>query len=496
MTTAADERGDIARGGALSLIGASLSAVLGLVLTVVLARSLGDYGSGVVLQAMSVFAIVLSIAKFGLDSTSVWLLPRVLIDDPRDVPAALSTILLLTVATSSVVTLVVQALVPHIWPETSAVGQAVRMAVWFIPAGALVLVMGSAVRALGTVRDYVLLGNIALPALRLPAVTIAAAAASSLTTVSLAWAAPNVLVALLLAVTLMRLQQRPGYARPTRASMRRYGRPIARFASPRTVSAGLEQSLLWLDVLIVGLVAGPAAAGLYGGASRFVQAGLVIDSALRVVVSPRLSSLIHQRDISSTQNLYSIASVWLVLFASPLYIVLAVFSPLILSILGSSFVAGSWALTILCVGATVTFLAGNIHSVLLMSGRSGLASINKAIVLVLNVAGNVLLIPLWGINGAAFAWAVAMVADATLAGVQVWRVVGVRFRIAEVLRALLVGVSTLGVASALAALFLGQSWFAFAVALLAGGAAYVCLCIRLRRRLYLDGLRGVILRRG
>lgn len=370
------------------------------------------------------------------------------------------------------------------------------MAVWFIPAGALVLVMGSAVRALGTVRDYVLLGNIALPALRLPAVTIAAAAASSLTTVSLAWAAPNVLVALLLAVTLMRLQQRPGYARPTRASMRRYGRPIARFASPRTVSAGLEQSLLWLDVLIVGLVAGPAAAGLYGGASRFVQAGLVIDSALRVVVSPRLSSLIHRRDISSTQNLYSIASVWLVLFASPLYIVLAVFSPLILSILGSSFVAGSWALTILCVGATVTFLAGNIHSVLLMSGRSGLASINKAIVLVLNVAGNVLLIPLWGINGAAFAWAVAMVADATLAGVQVWRMVGVRFRIAEVLRALLVGVSTLGVASALAALFLGQSWFAFAVALLAGGAAYVCLCIRLRRRLYLDGLRGVILRRG
>lgn len=68
---------------------------------------------------------------------------------------------------------------------------------------------------------------------------------------------------------------------------------------------GMEQATIWLGVLLVGILAGPAAAGVYGGASRFVQAGLIIDSAIRVVVSPRFSAMLHLKDTKGVQSLYS-----------------------------------------------------------------------------------------------------------------------------------------------------------------------------------------------
>lgn len=99
----------------------------------------------------------------------------------------------------------------------------------------------------------------------------------------------------------------------------------------------------------------------------------MIDSAIRVVVSPQFSSMLHLKDIKGVQNLYGIAAVWLVLFATPIYIVLAFFAPVALSLLGPDFQSGRSSLIVLCIGAIITFLAGNIHSVLLMSGRSGWA---------------------------------------------------------------------------------------------------------------------------
>ena len=50
--------------------------------------------------------------------------------------------------------------------------------------------------------------------------------------------------------------------------------------------------------------------------------------------------------------------------------------------------------------------AGPVDSVLLMAGHSWLSLRNSTVALVVNVGLNVLLIPLYGISGAAIAWAV------------------------------------------------------------------------------------------
>src|SRR5699024_6849766 len=69
---------------------------------------------------------------------------------------------------------------------------------------------------------------------------------------------------------------------------------IGRYAAPRVVSESLSQLLVWLDVLIVGAIAGPAAAGVYGAATRIAAAGSLVDQAIRVVVAPIFSRLLHR----------------------------------------------------------------------------------------------------------------------------------------------------------------------------------------------------------
>ncbi len=67
---------------------------------------------------------------------------------------------------------------------------------------------------------------------------------------------------------------------------------------------------------------------------------------------------------------------------------MAIFAPALMRIPGQRFAPGANVLVVLCIGSIVTFMAGNIHVLLIMSGRSGWAAVNKIVVLSLNVVGN------------------------------------------------------------------------------------------------------------
>ena len=492
----------IARQGVASFLGSATSAIMGFILIVVLARTLGDVGSGVVLQAIAVFTIVLSLARAGMDSAAVWIMPRLVAHDPVRIRSALGTMFFVTAISSSVCAVATALLAPGFAlsgdSHSDEVVRAVTVAGWFLPAGALLLVALAVTRGLGGIVPYMGVGSVGLPVVRSIVVWLAATAGGSFVAVTLAWAAP-LPVALIAVLIIVRFQvRRHERAAETRGSWRPIAalrQSILSYALPRTVSAGLEQTLIWLDVIMVGVIAGSAAAGVYGGASRFVAAGLVIDTALRIVVSTRFSTLLFEKKLVEVEALYRVAATFLVLFGTPIYLLLAVFAPIVLSWLGPGFEQGSTALVILCVGATLAFTAGNIHSVLLMSGRSGWAAINKGVVLLVNVAGNLVLIPLIGITGAALSWAFCMLLDATLAVIEVRRFLGIRMGIGTIAYALLVPVVTFGAPAITLRLTIGATFLALVLAAAVGAILFVGWCALDRKRLHLHDLRIITRRR-
>lgn len=490
------ESRSFAREGVASFLGSATSAIMGFVLTIVLARTLGDIGSGVVLQAVAVFTIVLSLARAGMDSVAIWILPRLAVSDPARVRGTVGLMFLVTALSGTICAIGTIALAPNFAltgdSHASEVASAVSIAGWFLPIGALLLVALAATRGLGGIVPYVSVGSVGLPLVRPLAVWLVAIAGGSFAAVTLAWAAP-LPVALIAAVLVLRFQikrhERVGDVRGAWSVNPALRKSVFAYALPRTLSAGLEQSLIWLDVIMVGILAGSAAAGIYGGASRFVAAGLIIDTALRIVVSTRFSSLLHQNKIAEVESLYRTAATWLVLFSTPVYLVLAVFAPVVLSWLGPGFDQGAQSLAILCVGAILTLAAGNIHSVLLMSGRSGWAAFNKVVVLVVNIAGNLILVPLIGINGAAISWAASMMIDAVLASIEVRRFIGIRLGAGAIAYALLIPTLTIGLPAIVFRMTVGETELAMLLALTGGTALFCAWCALDRNRLHLNDLR-------
>jgi O-antigen/teichoic acid export membrane protein len=125
---------------------------------------------------------------------------------------------------------------------------------------------------------------------------------------------------------------------------------------------------------------------------------------------------------------------------------------------------------------------------LLMSGRSGLAAMNKAIALTANVTGNLVLIPAWGIQGAAVSWSVSMLIDAALAAIEVRRGVGIRTDFRMVAYALIVPVVAFGIPAMAFKVILGANEFALLLALVVGGAFFIAWCFLDRDRLHLHEL--------
>lgn len=468
----------LARSGLTSFVGSLINAGMGFALTLVLARTMGDAGSGVIWQAIGIFSIVLSVSRFGMDSSAIWIFPRLRVSDPAKARGAFVYQLAVSGSFGVVCSAALSIAIPLIRnagdPNLVKVTDALSPLVWFIPVASMMLVCLSITRGLGGVRTFVLVGNIGLPVARPLLVGIVAVSGGTIVAVSVAWAAPllpALMAALLVAWWQIRRLESAAHSTPVWRVSPDLRKKITLYALPRTLSSVLEQGLLWIDVVLVGAIAGSAAAGIYSGASRFVAAGLIIDSALRVVVSPKFSELIHTEQLQELETLYRLASRWLVLLSTPIYVMLAVFAPVALSWLGPEFVEGSRALGILAVGAILTFLAGNIHSVLLMSGHSGWAAINKIVVLVINVVGSLLLIPVWGIEGAAISWAASMLIDAVLAAIEVRILVGIHPRLNTVLQALLIGLLVFGLPALIFRTLLGLSL----PSLLLSGTFSVCV---------------------
>jgi len=192
MSETNQARRSLARGGIVGFVGAAASAVLGFVFTIILSRMLGAEGAGIVTQATGVFAIVMALAKVGLDSTAIYLMPRLSLDAPEEIRATLSFMASMTVGVSTVCVLILEAVAPSIW--NAQVATSTRAVLWFVPIGALTLVASAALRALGNMREYVLVQNLLLPGLRPLLVALAAAFTGSLAFVSVAWAQPFVVV--------------------------------------------------------------------------------------------------------------------------------------------------------------------------------------------------------------------------------------------------------------------------------------------------------------
>ena len=236
----------------------------------------------------------------------------------------------------------------------------------------------------------------------------------------------------------VRLRRRPRRARaadppsrgrersPRRASIGALAREFWAFSAPRGVAAAFQITIIWFDLLLLSHLRDASEVGIYGAASRAVMIGTFALQAIRLAIAPQISRLLARGDRDQAQTVYQTATWWLIVVSWPLFLTLAIFGPALLGVFGPGFDQGATALAILSFAMLVNLGTGNVTVVLLMGGKSSWNLLNTAVALCLNVGLNLVLIPRFGMEGAAIAWAVSIVVDNLMALTEVWLFLGMR----------------------------------------------------------------------
>jgi O-antigen/teichoic acid export membrane protein len=490
----------IAWAGAVNLAGGVTGSVVGLVLAAVVGRQLGTDGAGTYFVVVAAFMIVSNVAELGADTGLVRFVAAARATGRRqDVP------LLLVVAIGPV--LVAGALVVSaawVWTSVAAGGlpgvAGVPASLVVVAAAVAVLssvtaVMLAMTRGLGDVLSYPLLQSVLLPVLRLLGVLAVVTAGGGVVAVLTAWLAPVALVlclasAVALTLTVRRcgaLRVRLREAWSSSAERGLVGR-FWSFSAARGVSAGVEILLEWVDVIMVGALTSAEAAGVYAVVTRCARAGEVVQQAARVAVGPQISASLARGARHEAREVYGLVTAAMIWLAWPFFIVLAVFPDVVLSVFGTGFGDGARSLTVLAVAMGLATAAGTVQTILLMGGRSSWQLADKSAALVVDVVLNLLLVPIWGIEGAAVAWAVTILLDTALVVYQVQHLMGLRPAGSHLWVAAALSLGVVGTTTVAARLLLGSSAGVMLGATVTAGVLYLAASIGLRNRLGLGDL--------
>jgi O-antigen/teichoic acid export membrane protein len=497
----------LARGSALNLAGSVVAASLNIVLPVIIARSLTKEDAGLFFQATALFAIMLNVGTAGADTGVLRAIPRALVlhrghDVRRYLLLAIVPAVTFSVLLSGLLILAsgwLSGLVTHDAESAESFRYAVVILALWVPVAATYAITMSASRGLGSVRPLVLVEKIGRNALETAAAGVAASLTASVAVIALAWVAPYAAMLVVVGVWVLRRLRRIRVRSVSSVEEPTGWRPLAsefwRFTGPRAVSRVFTIALQRFDILIVGVLRGPADAAVYAVATRFLILGLMFVQAIQQVMSPKISECLALGEEDRAGRIYRTTTSWLTLVSWPIYLMAMLYAPLFLSIFGPGYDRGGPAAVILCAAMLVATACGPVDSMLLMGGRSVLSLINTGLALVVNVVLDLVLVPELGVAGAALGWGAGILLKNLLALWQVHRSYGMHPLGEGTLVAMAISVLSYGVVAGLCRVLLGDGLTDFLVAGLLGTVAFTALAYRRAAVLDLAALRGVVRRR-
>ena len=197
--------------------------------------------------------------------------------------------------------------------------------------------------------------------------------------------------------------------------------PLIRFSAPVAGMVLTGTLLLWVDTLLLGAFRSATEVAAYGIVVRLVAAATGVLATVIQIFGPFVTQLVTRGDLSRLRGVLHTATRWTLLLSAPLLILLMLVGPGLLGLFKRPLGSAKVGLVVLAAAFLADALTGPVGHVLTMSGRSGLNLANNAAAVAGNVALNLVLIPRFGIVGAAISWAVAIVGVNLVRIIQVWR---------------------------------------------------------------------------
>jgi O-antigen/teichoic acid export membrane protein len=445
---------EVARGGTLNLIGAGVSAVTTVGVTVFVTRKFSPPVAGAFFTAISAFLIVEAVASLGANVGLVYFIARLRsLGEEKRIPTIIRAAVIPVIVASLLLTVIMVGVAEPLAKvllsghlakggavSPAAVAQSLRVLALTLPFAALLDTYLGVGRGYRDMRPTVVIDKIGRSAAQTFGIAVAVVAGSAALLAPL-WALPYVPAAAVAWLWVRRIRRRPskgprgmpdvppelaallalstpvpkikGGLRGGRMAQRRLAnanpRGFWQFTTPRGIASLASITLQRIDIVLVAIMLGPSWAAVYTAATRFLVAGQLGNMAISMAAQPRFTELFALGDRRSANVIYQVTTAWLVLLTWPLYLLAIVYGPEVLSVFGHSYQAGTDVMLILGLTMLLATACGQVDMVLITTGRSSWSLVNGLLAVAVNVSLDLVLIPRYHLTGAAIGWAVAII---------------------------------------------------------------------------------------
>lgn len=186
------------------------------------------------------------------------------------------------------------------------------------------------------------------------------------------------------------------------------GRRLLKFSLPLAFGEFVWFILLWTDIFMLGYFRPAADVGVYRAASQTAVLTTLFLTSLNTIFAPMIADLHNRKEVEKMRQVFKITTRWSFSLTLPLFLIVGVASQDILRIFGPEFATGWLPLIILSAGQLVNAGTGGVGYMLIMSGHQYSKFLGDLIMAIANVLLNIILIPRWGLFGAAAAMAISI----------------------------------------------------------------------------------------
>ena len=473
-----------AGGAAIAGLGDLISAILRYITNVIMTHLVTQSIYGIFVETYTVVLVAGYASKLGLDSATVRFLSRYRAKGKRAQAAGLirfaTTLALLSGLISAALFYFLSSILAHAVYHKDLYILPFKEATLLIPLIGIQLVLASGLQALRVIKWKVYVDRLIQPAVTLVLLVVFYLFGLRLEALIL-----GTICGFLASTLTGHFLLRKAAKQFIRDAPPQYEPKLwVRFAFPMFFNSMIRNILNSTDVLFLGAFAVTSQIGLYGAADRvsyFVVAPLI---ALNVIFSPIIAEYHARNQHKQLATMFKVVTKWSLTLSWPIFLCCLIFHDPILGIFGEKYTSADLVLIILAFGNLVDAGVGSVNYLLVMTGRPRIILINTVTTVIVNITLALVLIPRFGIIGAASAAALTVTILNLVGLIEVYCIMKIHPYRWDMLKPLIAG----GVASnvglkVMPLIHVGYGHFAiFGALILVGlfGIAYIFVLILLR----------------
>ncbi|WBW99092.1 flippase [Oceanirhabdus sp. W0125-5] len=178
---------------------------------------------------------------------------------------------------------------------------------------------------------------------------------------------------------------------------------VIKYSLPLIIGTMMSVLISQIDVIMIGNMISKQEVAVYNVAAKIATFPSILLVVLNTVFPPIVAKLYHDGELDKLRKMYKLSARTLAALSSIIIILMVIFRENLLGYYGPEFLRGQYVIVFRGIGQLINASVGSVWYIVCMTGRPKVNMAGKVSAGVINTVLNILLIPVWGITGAAIA---------------------------------------------------------------------------------------------